>query len=403
MVKMIVNIESPKKKTAKFAFLDLGFRPFFLGASSFAFLAISIWMMIYSLRWQIPLKHFAPMTWHAHEMIFGYTTAVIAGFLLTAVKNWTGTQTLHGYSLLVLFLLWVVARCLPFFGDIVPLDMIAVTDCLFLLLLIASLSVPLFKAKHWKSFILVSHLLLLLISNIVFYLGADGILPHGIHYGLYIGLYLILSLIFIMGRRVIPFFIEKGVDYPIQLTNWKWIDNSHIIIFWCFVIADLTNYNAYITAVFAGLSCGIHGLRLGGWYTRGIWKNPLLWVLYLAYASMVIGFALKVLVIVNGLSVFLAVHAFAFGGIGMMTTGMMARVALGHTGRGVLSPPRSLFWIFALLTCGTLIRVFFPLIDSAFYLLWITLSQLLWMLAFAGFVYLYFPILIHPRIDGRYG
>jgi uncharacterized protein involved in response to NO len=403
MVKMIVNIESPKKKTEKFAFLHLGFRPFFLGASSFAFLAISMWMMIYSLRWQIPLNHFAPMTWHAHEMIFGYTTAVIAGFLLTAVKNWTGTQTLHGYPLLALFLLWVLARLLPFFGDIVPLGMIAITDCLFLFLLIASLSVPLLKAKHWKSLILVSHLLLLFISNIVFYLGAYGILPHGMHYGLYIGFYLILSLILIMGRRVIPFFIEKGVDYPIQLTNWKWIDNSHIIIFWCFVIADLTNYNAYITAVFAGLSCVIHGLRLGGWYTRGIWKNPLLWVLYLAYAFMVIGFALKVLVIVSGLSVFLAVHAFAFGGIGMMTTGMMARVALGHTGRGVLSPPRSLFWIFALLTCGTLIRVFFPLIDSAFYLLWITLSQLLWMLAFAGFVYLYLPILIHPRIDGHYG
>jgi uncharacterized protein involved in response to NO len=376
------------------------FRPFFIAAGLSAFLLIPLWLLILTghVEWQNDL---GAAGWHAHEMIFGYSIAVAAGFLLTAVKNWTGIQTLHGYPLLLLFLLWIIARILPFFG--VPLSIIAAADNLFILLLTVSISLPLLKAKHWKSFALVLHLFLLLMSNIVFYLGAYDILFHGIHYGLYLGLYLILSLIFIMGRKVIPFFIEKGVDYPIQVTNWKWIDKSNIVIFWLFGIADLINPNSYFTAGFAGLSALIHGIRLGGWHTRGIWKRPLLWILYLGYAFLVLGFTLKVGAILNGISVFLALHAFAYGGIGMITIGMMARVSLGHTGRNIYAPPRSLFWIFALLLYGALIRVIFPLIDSSFYLLWITLSQSIWIFAFAWFSIIYFPIFVYPRIDGRYG
>lgn len=399
---MIINIEHPKN-VGKFAFLHLGFRPFFLCASSFAFLAIFFWMGLYIFGWNIPFNHFAPITWHAHEMIFGYCIAVVAGFLLTGIKNWTGMQTLHGYPLLLLSLLWVLARLLPFFGEFVSLGIIALIDNLFIILLSASVFLPLLKAKHWKSVGLASLLLLLLLSNIVFYLGAFGKLYNGIHYGLYSGLYVILALIFIMGRRVIPFFIEKAVDDPIQLKNWKWIDKSHLVIFGLFWLADMIAPSSYLTAGFAGLLFLIHGLRLVGWHTPGIWKKPLLWVLYLAYIFIVAGFALKVLAIVSGVSVYLAVHAFAFGGIGMITIGMMARVSLGHTGRNVFEPPRSLFWIFALLFCGAVVRVILPLIFSSFYFVWIALSQICWIFAFGWFLYIYFPILIFPRVDGRYG
>jgi uncharacterized protein involved in response to NO len=399
---MIINLEQPKK-IGKFAFLHLGFRPFFVGAISFALLAMLIWMSVYILGWNLPIPHFSSITWHAHEMIFGYSLAVVAGFLLTALKNWTGRQTLHGYPLLLLFLLWLVARLLPFFGEFMPLAIIAAIDNLFLLLLSISVFLTVFNAKHWKSLALASLLPLLLVSNIVFYLGAFGLLSQGMRYGLYAGLYLILTFIFIMGRRVIPFFIERGVGYSVQLKNFKWIDNTHIILFWLFGIADLLNLNAYIIAGLAGISCLVHGLRLVGWYTRGIWKKPLLWILYLGYTFIVVGFALKVLAMVSGISVYLAVHAFAFGGIGLVTSGMMARVSLGHTGRNVFSPPRSLFWIFGLLVCGTLVRVILPLINSSFYLVWIGLSQAFWIIAFGWFLYIYFPMLIYPRTDGHYG
>ncbi|KHD05759.1 NnrS family protein [Candidatus Thiomargarita nelsonii] len=396
---MIINLE-PAKNVGKFAFLHLGFRPFFIGASGFAFLSMLIWMALYVFGWQFDFSPFSSISWHAHEMIFGYTIAVIAGFLLTAIKNWTGRQTLHGYPLLFLFLLWLLARILPFFGAWI---LMAIIDNLFLLSLCISILSPLLKAKHWKSVGLASLVLLLMFSNIVFYLGLFGYLSNGTHYGLYSALYLIIAVIFIMGRRVIPFFIEKGVGYPVELKNWKWVDQSHLIIFLVFAIADMIVPYSYITAGLAGLLFIIHSVILIGWYTPGIWKKPLLWVLYFGYAFIVLGFALKVSVVIAGISNYLVVHAFTFGGIGIMTIGMMARVSLGHTGRNVFEPPKSLFWIFVLIFCGSIVRIFFPLIDISLYIYWIALSQFFWILGFGGFLYVYFPILIYPRIDGHYG
>jgi uncharacterized protein involved in response to NO len=402
---MIINIESPKKNapTKRFAFLHLGFRPFFVGASSFAILAMLVWMGRYSFGWPISFGQLAPITWHAHEMIFGYSLAVVAGFLLTAIKNWTGKQTIHGYPLLLLFLLWLLARMMAVFGQWLPLVMLAVIDNVWIVFLTVAVFSPLVKAKQWKNISFAVVLIGLLLGNMVFYLGAFGWLLNGIYYGLYAGLYLILALIFLMGRRVIPFFIERGVGCPVQITNWKWIDSSHLIVFGLFAIADLINSYSYLTAGLAGLLCIIHGVRLVGWYTHGIWKIPLLWSLYLGYFFIVLGFALKMLAIVGGVSVFLAVHAFAFGGIGLITIGMMARVSLGHTARNVFQPPGALFWIFALLLCGALVRVVVPLIDSSWYSVWIMVSQVFWIAAFGWFWYLYFPMLILKRLDGHYG
>ncbi len=392
-----------KQVVEKYAVLNLGFRPFFIGASAFAFLSTLLWMGIYVLGWTLQPKHFSPITWHAHEMIFGYSIAVIAGFLLTAVKNWTGVQTLNGYPLLCLFLFWIAARLLPFFSDLVSLDILALVDNLFIFFLIFAVVVPLLKVRQWRNMGIIAILLLVLASNVIFYLGIIGILPNGIHIGLYSGLYLILALIFTMGRRIIPLFIEGGVGYPVKLKNWKWIDISSLVTFLIFWIADLIVPSLTITAGLAGLLFVIHGIRLFGWYTSGIWKKPLLWVLYIAYALIVLGFGLKTAGIVYGISPYLAVHAFAFGGIGMMTLGMMARVSLGHTGRNVHVPPRSLNAIFITLFCGALVRIIFPLLDNSLYTLWIALSQILWMTAFGMFLFIYFPILIYPRIDGRYG
>ncbi|MFQ5683488.1 MAG: NnrS family protein, partial [Candidatus Binatia bacterium] len=312
-------------------------------------------------------------------------------------------QTLNGYPLLSLFLFWTAARLLPFFSGNVALDTLAFVDNLFILFLIIAVVLPLLKVRQWRNILILATLPLLLASNVVFYLGALGRLSHGVHFGLYSGLYSILTLIFIMGRRILPFFIERGVGYPVKLMNWKWIDVSSLGIFLMFWITDLSRPTSTITAGLAGLLFFIHGIRLFGWHTTGIWKKPLLWILYLAYAFIVLGFALKTFAIVYGISPYLAVHAFAFGGIGMMTLGMMARVSLGHTGRDVHNPPRLVNVIFITLSCGALVRIIFPLFDNSLYTLWIAGSQILWIVAFATFLVSYFPILIYPRIDGRYG
>jgi len=395
---VIVDI-APPKNVGKFAFLHLGFRPFFIGASIFAIISMLLWVGIYNFAWDIQV--YSSMTWHSHEMIFGYSMAVIAGFLLTAIKNWTGKQTLDGYPLLLLFLLWAVTRILPFIG--VPIEVIAVSDNLFLLLLTIAIFLPFFTTKSWKNLIFVGVMLLFLASNIVFYLGVLNIISNGIHYGLYSGLYLIITLILIMGRRVIPFFIEKGVGYPVQLKNWDWIDKINLLIFILFCLSDLFDSSSYTTAGLAGLSAVINSIRLAGWHTKGIWNKSLLWVLYVAYAFIIFGLILKVLVVTSEISTFLAVHAFALGGAAMLTVGMMARVTLGHTGRNIFSPPKALWWIFILLGCSSVARIILPLFDSSLYLLWISISQGLWIISFSWFVYIYFFMLIYPRTDGHYG
>ena len=128
-----------------------------------------------------------------------------------------------------------------------------------------------------------------------------------------------------------------------------------------------------------------------------------MWILVVAYVSIILGFALKALSITSGFSPFLSVHAFTAGGIGLLTIGMMSRVSLGHTGRSVFQPPAIVFWSFAVLLLGVIVRVIFPLFNMDLYIYWIGISQALWMIAFAIFVFVYAPMLLSERIDGRDG
>jgi uncharacterized protein involved in response to NO len=353
------------------------------------------------LGWKIRFNGLSPATWHAHEMIYGYSLAVVAGFLLTAIRNWTETPTVNGVPLLLLFLLWAAGRILPFFGDAVPIEFTAAIDSLFIVFLILSAARPVWIAKQWEHGGILLILALILAGHTAFYLGVLGIFPNGVRWGLYSGLYLIMALIFVMGRRVIPTFIEHGVGYPVRLKNWVWLDVSSLALFLLFWLADLVMPNAAPVALLAGVLFVLHGIRLAGWYTHGLWKKPLLWVLYLAYGSLAAGFALKSAVFVFIISPSLAVHAFTVGGIGLMTIGMMARVSLGHTGRNVLEPPAGLGFMFALLFTGAIVRVVFPLLDPFHYPVWIALSQALWIVSFGIFLYKYSPMLVQPEVQHR--
>ncbi len=378
----------------------LGFRPFFLGAGALAVLVMALWMAIFPLGWNIaPTGYIAPV-WHAHEMIFGYGVAVIAGFLLTAVKNWTNVQTVHGPALMGLFLLWVVARLAPFTG--LP-EIAFLFDTLFMLFLSAAVLHPVVKARSWNQLGIVAIVLLLACSNILFYLGLLQVIPGGGRHGLYAGLYLVIALILVVGRRVIPFFIERGCDTPVQLVYREWLDVAIVVSFVLFALFDLFTPFATYSALLAGVLAILNLIRLRDWHTPGLWRKPLLWVLYVAYLWITFGFLLKAIGTLLGLSAALGLHAFTVGGIGMMTLGMMARVALGHTGRNVFEPPRIVGWMFLLLGAAAVTRVLMPLFHFGHYTSWVILSQLLWITAFGLFLFVYAPILVKPRIDGRYG
>jgi len=362
-----------------------------------------IWFAVYSQGIAFPFTGLPPVTWHAHEMIYGYSLAVVAGFLLTATGNWTSRPVLSGLPLFLLFLLWLLARVTVLAGSDAYRIIAAGLDLLFLAGFTLAITIPIVRARLWPNLVIVTKLVLLMASNLVFFLGAAGHLEQGVYWGLYSGLYLVLALIFMLSRRVLPFFIEKGVGYPVELRNNKLVDIGSLVLFAGFWVADLVQPNGLTVAVLAISLFVLHLWRWLGWYTAGIWKKPLLWSLYLAYAAIIAGFALKAMVYVAGISPNLGLHAFAVGGIGMMTLGMMARIALGHTGRNIFEPPPALGWIFTAVGAALLVRVMLPLLDSAHYSLWISLSQWLWIAAFLAYFVLYFPILTKPRVDGRDG
>ena len=399
---MAMQIEEPENY--RIGLHHLGFRPFFLLGGIFAVVAIAIWFWLLNYAGQLPApSSISIIQWHAHEMLYGYTMAVATGFLLTAVRNWTGVQTLHGLPLMLLALCWLLARCMVFVSHPQAILWMAVLDMLFNFALCVAVLYPIVKTRQWKHLGVWSKLLLLLIGNGLFYLGVFGELADGARLGLYTGLYIILSLIMLMARRVIPFFIEKGVGYPFTPTNYRWLDISSLVLMVVYMIVEVFVVMPVWAAASAALLAVLHGIRLVGWYTHGIWKKPLLWSLYLGYAWLVTGFVLRALSGWSGLNPMLAVHAFGYGTMGLITLGMMTRISLGHTGRDVFNPPAILTSLFIVLVAGSIVRVVMPMIAPQLYATWISVSQLLWILAFAGFVIAYAPMLVKGRVDGKYG
>jgi len=387
----------------KFALFELGFRPFFLLASLFSIILTSIWMATYTFGWSLPVVSVTPIAWHGHEMIFGYSIAVIAGFLLTAVRNWTGVQTIKNLPLLLLASTWLLARILPLFNSHILFEWAALFDIVFLVGLTLAILHPIVKVKQWRQLLIVSILIMITVADIFYYLGIFHIVNQGVSWGLFSGVYLIMALIFTVARRVMPFFIERGVGYQVQLKNWSFVDSSSLLFLAALWLTDVFLRQALLTALFSLILAVLHSIRLWGWHTKGIWQKPLLWVLFLGYSMFILGFILKAINFFSLYPTSIPLHAFTYGGIGMMTIGMMSRISLGHTGRSINQPPKIITWVFVSLFLGALIRVLMPVFSPSLYLQWIGLSQALWIVAFSLFLLNYWIIFVSARVDGQPG
>lgn len=400
---MLIQINKPNQESVKqLALFNLGFRPFFLGASIFAVISMATWMLAYFSYFSVSVENISISQWHAHEMLYGYGLAVVAGFLLTAVKNWTGIPTIFGKPLMALFALWCSARVLFMFGSAL-LPWAASADLLFGLILIVAISIPIIKVKQWKQLAVVSKVILLWVGNIVFYLGCFGMLTSGIQYAINGAVLLFISLILMIGRRVIPFFIERGTESRIQLKQYQWLDLSILGLFAALFINEIFIRIPELTAWLSRLLFLLNGYRLYNWHTAGIWRVPLLWSLYLSAWLINIGFLFYGLQTQYGSLTILTLHIFTIGGIGLMTLSMMSRVALGHTGRDVRAPSRWIRLAFAGLVVSVLFRAVVPMLTSQFYMSWMLVAAILWILSFAIFVVIYTPILLKPRADGAFG
>ncbi len=372
---------------------NLGFRPFFLLGSILAATFMALWLTFLSglLRY----TGFLPLpVWHAHEMIYGFTSAIIAGFVLTAIQNWSGMRGVHGRKLQGIVAVWLAARVLMLAVHR-PHWMVSVVDLSFYPLLGICIVPHLRDLELKLERVLLVFFSLLFFGNLLVHSEALGWISGYSRRGNLLGLYTAILLIVFMGGRVIPFFTESSIARAQPKKNPGVEAFSHLLTV-CFLLSQFFLESTVWAAAVSFLTAGIHLARLAGWYVRRIRRVPIIWILHLGYFSMVLGFLLSGFSNLGWVPAPLAIHAFTVGGLGMVIYGMMTRVSLGHTGRRLI-PPKAVVIGYWLLACATVIRVFGPWITVALNSVWIQISGILWIAAFVLFFISYGRILIQPR------
>lgn len=388
------------KQILDYPIFALGFRAFFALAGLFALILISLWASVF--EGSLMTDNYYPATyWHAHEMLLGYTMAVIAGFLLTAVKNWTGIQTVQGKELAALCLLWIYGRVVPFYSELLPDSLIALIDFSFLPLLAYYVAKPIIKSGNLKNLFFIALLLLMALGNGLIHAQVLGYAEKSAELGFDLIIMIILMIILVIAGRVFPFFTERGIKGIIAIRN-PILDVSALASSALVFILMIFNVSGLVLTICAVIAVVAHALRVAGWYDPRIWYVPLLWVLYMGYAWIMLGFVFVALSSISLVQPSLAIHAFTVGGIGVLTLGMMARVSLGHTGRAMRAS-NTIAIAFASINLAALFRVVMPALLPDWYSSFLVISIYCWLAAFSLFVFVYMPILSSARVDGQAG
>lgn len=382
------------------SFLTLGYRPFFLLGALWAAGAMALWVSMVAGWFTLPSR-FDPVSWHAHAFLFGYLGSIIAGFLLTAVPNWTGRPPLVGGPLLALVLLWCAGRIAIALSELLPLTPVIFVDLSFPFILGALILREVIAGKNWRNIIVVVMLAVFTLANLVFHLEAARGDYAAKGYGLRLGLAAALMMISIIGGRIIPTFTGnwlKNNALNVQpVSPLQPFDKAVLLATLIALSAWLCwPYEMVTGASFIAIS-GLHAARLARWKGIHTKAEPLVWVLHVGYACVPIGaFTL-------GLSILLptfsgpaaAQHIWMAGAIGLMTLAVMTRATLGHTGCD-LHAGRGTVLIYAALIASVAARLSAGLWDhqsTAVY----ALSGTLWIIAFAGFAAVYGALLIRPK------
>ena len=385
----------------RYPVFNLGFRPLFLLGGAFAMLAIPLWLVIFSGLWPTP-PYLRLVEWHAHEMLFGYTVAVIAGFLLTAVRNWTGHPTPTGPFLASLALLWLTARCALVATVVVPAWPVAVIDIAFLPAIAGLLLPPLWRSRNRRNVVFPFILLALAGANLVIHLQALGMLASGSDRALQFTLNAVALIITVIGGRVIPVFTANALPEA-QVRRLIWADVLAVGLVILVLVLDLGPDPPAIAGPVALLAAAANLIRMVRWRSLATRRVPMLWILHLGYAWLVLAFVLKGLVgVVPAVTPSAAMHALTVGAIGSLTLGMMSRVSLGHTGRTIVAST-AITVAFVLINVSAIIRVAIPIAVPEFYMPGLITAGLLWTAVFALFIIDFAPILMRPRIDGKPG
>lgn len=383
------------------AILSFGFRPFFLGAALWAALAMSLWISALTGAVDLPTQ-FDPVTWHAHEFLFGYLAAVIAGFLLTAVPNWTGQLPIVGWPLGGLFALWVAGRAAVLCSAALPPVAVALADLAMPVALTGCLAREIVSGRNWPNLMVLIILVGFTLANAVFHWEA----AHGVHaaagYGLRTGLGATLMMIAVIGGRIVPSFTRNWLVRQgpgrLPVPPMQRFDKLALLGLLAALVAWIAAPDTQAAAVLLLVAGALHLARLARWAGDRTGAEPLLWILHVGYLFLPLGaLALAVSILVPGLfGGASAQHLWMAGAAGTMTLAVMTRATLGHTGQELTAGRGTRALYLALLT-AILARVAAGLWPDQAWLLHM-LSALAWIAAFGGFALLYGPAILRPRV-----
>lgn len=393
------RIEEPAPRahpSRGFALWQLGFRPFYLLASAFAALSIALWGLQFTGL--LPAPYLAGPLWHAHEMLFGFTLAVVVGFLFTAGRNWTNRATPTGAKLAALAALWLAGRVLV----LTPWGWAsAIVNAAFPLAAAVSLAIPFVAAGNRRNYFFVALLALLSAATLAVHLNQLGVLALPGWAGIQIALDVVLFILCVMGGRVIPMFTNNGVPGA-HAQRRPLVEQASLLGVLLLLAADALQVPAPVTGVIAAIAAAAHLARWILWQPWTTLRTPLVWVLHLAYAWIPLHLAMRALAAAGWIASSAAVHALTVGAIGGLVIGMITRTARGHTAR----PLRADRWdvaCYVLVAAAAVVRVLLPLVLPQWTLHAIVGSAALWSAGFGLYAITYWKVLTRPRLDGKPG
>ncbi|MFB9149897.1 NnrS family protein [Roseovarius ramblicola] len=379
------------------AILAYGFRPFFFGAAVWAALAMALWVPMLTGQLSLP-SAFDPVSWHAHEFLYGYLGAVVAGFLLTAVPNWTGRLPIVGWPLGALAVLWLAGRvAVAVSGGLSPL-VVAVIDLAFPVVFALILLREIVAGRNWRNLIVLGLLAVFALSNVLFHWeaaqGGYAAQGHGLRLGLGAG----VMMIAVVGGRVVPSFtrnwlVRRGPG-RLPVPPMQRFDKLALLALLAALLAWVADPVHAATGGMLLLAGGMHVGRLARWSGERTLAEPLVTVLHVAYAFLPLGaLALGAEILMpGGLGMAGAQHLWMAGAIGLMTLAVMTRATLGHTGRA-LSAGGGTVAIYGAIMLAALSRVAAGVWPE--HAAWLHgLSGLAWIAAFGGFAVVYGRLLL---------
>lgn len=398
------RLDEPPLRVRRIAVFDYGFRPFFLGCGAYAVITMALWSGVLSLGlW--PSTGGDPLAWHTHEMLVGFVSAALAGFLLTAVPNWTGRRGYAGRPLMALFALWLAGRVVMLPGLAIPPSAAAVIDGAFHPALAALVLPSIAASRARRNYVFIGLLALLTAGNATFHLDRLGLADGAWQDGRLFTANLILLLVALIGGRIIPSFTLSTLrrrDTPVEIVPLAWLERTSLGLVGVTMLVDLYAPYGIVAGAVAAATALAHAGRLAGWKGLRTGGDPLLWGLHLGYLWIPVGLALKAVWLLTGAPVGQGwVHALTIGSFSTMILAVMSRAALGHTGRP-LEAPGLIVPAFVLLSLAALARLAVPLLPGD-PMTGYAVAAAAWMVAFGLFCAVYAPILVLPRADGRPG